>query len=135
MKLELVRGSHFDTCTIGHVYVDAAFECFSLENPDRMVSALGPEHIAIPCGTYKIIMYDSPKFGRRVPILLDVPGRTFVEIHMGNTSRDTHGCILVGHGTTDDTISRSVLALDALCAKIEKALETETVEITIREAA
>ena len=50
----------------------------------------------IPPGEYDAIKYYSPKFKRTVILLLDVPERTGIEIHPGNTIKDTTGCILVG---------------------------------------
>jgi hypothetical protein len=50
----------------------------------------------IPAGEYEAIKYYSPKFKRTVILLLDVPERTGIEIHPGNTIDDTTGCIVVG---------------------------------------
>ena len=64
---------------------------------------------AIPKGTYEIDMTTvSPKFKNRawakpyggiVPTLKDVPGRTRILIHPGNTVDDTDGCLLPGNNT------------------------------------
>lgn len=51
---------------------------------------------AIPYGRYKLKQYFSPRFNKKVPLLLNVPGFEFVEIHTGNEVKDTEGCILVG---------------------------------------
>ena len=51
---------------------------------------------AIPYGTYQVISYFSPKFGRTVPLLLNVKHFEYVEIHSGNNAGHTAGCILVG---------------------------------------
>lgn len=50
----------------------------------------------IPAGTYECRRYQSPKRGYQLFELLNVPGRSNIEIHIGNTPRDTEGCILVG---------------------------------------
>lgn len=50
---------------------------------------------AIPAGSYYIEWYNSPTHGM-VFIIKDVPGRTFIEMHVGNTPKDTLGCLLVG---------------------------------------
>lgn len=50
----------------------------------------------IPPGRYRCELYKSPKRGYRLYKLLSVPGRTAIEIHIGNTTKDTEGCILVG---------------------------------------
>lgn len=135
MKLEIFRTDKTAISTIGSMSVDGVFECFTLENPEVENPSLGHSHICIPCGTYPVTMYDSPKHGR-VPLLHDVPNRTWVEIHVGCFSKDTLGCILTGQHKAVDFISNSALALEALIRKIEAALSAgETVEITIQEAA
>jgi len=49
----------------------------------------------IPAGQYKIHSWESARFGKCYS-LLDVPGRTNILFHAGNTVRDTTGCILLG---------------------------------------
>ena len=55
---------------------------------------------AIPTGTYLVKPHTSPsknkQFGGKCFKLQDVKDRTDVLIHIGNWSRDTEGCILVG---------------------------------------
>jgi hypothetical protein len=49
----------------------------------------------IPEGSYLCQLGDHPKHGRTYEVL-DVPGRSAILIHSGNTEADTQGCILVG---------------------------------------
>lgn len=80
-------------CTLGRFFV-GDFQCFSLELP---WSANRRGLSCIPAGTYKAIKYDSPSKGK-VLLLKDVPGRSYIEIHAGNFTRQIQGCILVGDG-------------------------------------
>ena len=50
----------------------------------------------IPHGVYDVEFYQSPSRGLLVPMLKDVPGRSYVQIHPGNYTRQIEGCILVG---------------------------------------
>lgn len=96
------RGSY----TIGKMHIDGEYFCDTLEDTDRGLSqsmdlneikskkVLG--QTAIPTGTYKVIVNQSPKFKRNLPRLLAVPGFEGVLIHRGNTNKDTAGCILIG---------------------------------------
>ena len=51
---------------------------------------------AIPEGRYPLVVIKSPRFDMWVPKLLMVPMFKGVEIHAGNTAKDTEGCILPG---------------------------------------
>ena len=46
-------------------------------------------------GAYQCIAVDSPKFGVTYEVT-GVPGRSGILFHKGNTSDDSHGCILIG---------------------------------------
>ena len=48
----------------------------------------------IPEGMYYCEPWDSPKFGKTYEVL-NVPNRTKILIHSGNTEDDSKGCILV----------------------------------------
>lgn len=50
----------------------------------------------IPVGTYRIRRYYSPKRRYEVFMLVDVPGREAIEIHIANTEEDVEGCIGLG---------------------------------------
>ena len=49
----------------------------------------------IPAGSYLCQKVTTPRHGETYQVL-DVPGRTAILIHSGNTEEDTEGCILVG---------------------------------------
>jgi hypothetical protein len=65
----------------------------------------------IPMGTYRCIFSMSQRFHRLLPELLNVPGRTGIRIHAGNTTSDTEGCPLVGMTRDRDMVLYSQKAL------------------------
>lgn len=66
---------------------------------------------AIPEGRYLMRFTYSPKFGKRLFQLMDVPLFDGIRIHSGNSVKDTQGCILVGNNTKVGRLenSRAVL--------------------------
>jgi hypothetical protein len=85
--------------TIGNLYYktdqDWIWLCNTMEPPVKDNS----KDTAIPTGQYKFILTFSPEFKTRVPLILNVPGRTAIEWHYGNYPKDTLGCLLVGINT------------------------------------
>ena len=53
----------------------------------------------------RVIVNRSPKFGRDLPRLLDVPQFEGVLIHRGNSAEDSAGCILVGENKVKGKLS------------------------------
>ena len=131
MELKLVRKIFTDKSTIGELDVNGTFECFTLEDPPREVKIKG--ETAIPAGRYEIAVTFSNKFGKFLPLLLNVPGFDGIRIHPGNTPKDTLGCILVSQGKGVDSISNSRLAFLPLFEKIQAVLRSEKVFIEITE--
>lgn len=117
MKLTLQRLHLTDQSTTGDLLVDGAFECHTLELPVKD----GLPGSAIPPGTYRVTVADSPHFRRPMPLLVNVPGRSEIEIHWGDFPRDTRGCILVGVLELDNSLGRSRDAFNALFPKIQGA--------------
>ena len=86
--------------------------CDTIEPPVRPAAAFVRGKTAVPAGTYDLALTRSPKFGRPLPVLIDVPGMTGVRIHRGNTVADTRGCIIpgryVGRGRVVDSTPREL---------------------------
>ena len=129
MNLVISRLWPVTVATVGMLTVNGADECFTLELPIRD----GFPGSAISSGTYPIKMRWSARFERPMPHVDDVPGRTAIEIHDGNTVENTDGCILVGNVRLSPTsIGESRAASDALNAKIQAAQDAgETVTLQI----
>ena len=104
MKLELKRDVvSSDFGTFGKLYVDDVLECETLEDEVREVDGEPVSawkingKTAIPRGRYRVIITRSLRFGRDMPLLLDVPGFQRVRIiYSGITTEDTEGCIFLG---------------------------------------
>ena len=94
MNLTLKRFWFTDKSTIGCLYIDDIFECFTLEDVVREVKI--QNETAIPEGKYQVIINWSPHFKKVLPRLVNVPNFEGVLIHTGNFPKDTGGCILVG---------------------------------------
>lgn len=121
MKLHLKRLHKTDKSTIGELTIDGKFECYTLEDIERDVKI--KSETAISKGTYTVIINQSNRFKRLMPLLLNVPNFEGVRIHAGNTNHDTEGCILVGRTRGVDFIGQSRKAYDSLFKKMQEAKE------------
>lgn len=129
MKLTLKRQQFTDKTTIGQLFVDGEFQCFTLEDITRPEGEKVPGETAIPYGEYQVVLTGSKRFGKLLPQLLNVPNFTGVRIHSGNKAKDTEGCILVGGTRSKDWISDSTIALQVLMLKLTHAADPITIEI------
>lgn len=107
MNLTLKRQPRSDGCTLGELFVNGRFFAYSLEPDDDGA------HPAIPLGRYRVIITESQRFHRRLPLVVDVPGRSGIRFHPGNTADDTEGCILLGRSKTENSVGQSRMAVEA----------------------
>lgn len=128
MKLELKRAYIGKTYTIGHLYVDGEFLCDTLEDIPRDVKIMN--ETCIPTGDYKVILNESNRFKRVMPLLLQVPNFEGIRIHAGNSEADTSGCILVGKNTARGMLSESRATFDKLFSMMTKAEDGIEIIIT-----
>lgn len=127
MKLLLKRLHRTEHSTIGELYVDGKFECYTLEDKERDVKI--KSETAIPKGTYIVGITLSNRFKKLLPILINVPNFEGVRIHSGNTNHDTEGCILVGTTRSKDFIGNSRVAFQRLFKKMQSVKDiTLTIE-------
>lgn len=91
--------------TIGVLLVDRKCFCWTLEPPELLNAQ---NKSCIPVGQYRAIRTVSHRFGDTFKVE-DVPERTDILFHAGNTVKDTTGCILVGEIIRTVVTSRSVL--------------------------
>jgi hypothetical protein len=129
MKLLLKRLHKTSKSTIGELYINGKFECYTLEDVEREEKIYAKT--AIPKGTYDVIVTMSNRFKKRMPLLLKVPNYEGVRIHAGNNADQTEGCILLGQTRGIDYILSSRAAIDKFYPKIEAALKIGKVTLTI----
>ena len=129
MKIEVKRYDFKDNYTVGRLYIDGVYFCYTLEDVVRQGAKVDGQ-TAIPTGTYNVIINHSNRFNRDLPLLENVPNFTGVRIHSGNTDKDTDGCILLGQTYAgQDFIGNSKAAFDVFFDKL-KAAKTATITIS-----
>ena len=105
-KMILIRDSVVGDAVLGSLYVGGVKVCETLENKAKL----------IPCGEYNLHVSKSQKFGRMLPLVYndEVPMRRGIRIHVGNSVKDTEGCILVGFGRNEDRLVNSRYAEESV---------------------
>jgi len=100
MKVLIQRISQDDTQTLGELKILGCgevqrFTCLELPWKDnrRNVSC-------VPEGRYRAIRYKHPERGSSI-VVLNVPGRTDIMVHVANFHRQLQGCIAPGIGFRD----------------------------------
>ncbi|MEZ3441532.1 DUF5675 family protein [Alistipes sp.] len=141
MQLHLKRRFLADTYTIGTLSIDGVRFCDTLEDTVRDLNKNGifdgaekkvMHETAIPYGTYDVVVNVSPRFGRELPRLLDVPHFEGILIHRGNTPEDTAGCILVGENRVKGQVINSTPYEINLVGRMKRAIAAgEKITITI----
>ena len=148
LNIRIDRIAKKSTYTIGKLYLNGVYFCDTLEDTDRgLYQGMPLQKIkdlkskgatAIPKGKYKVTMkVVSPKFSKRatyqfcqgkLPRLLNVDGYEGVLIHIGNTAKDTEGCILVGQNKVVGQVINSNTTFKKLYAEM---LKYQTIILTI----
>lgn len=146
MELKVRRTKKGKGYTIGELYIDGKFECYTLEDEVRKEKKFG--ETAIPQGIYRVSLRKvggkndlyTKKFGTQTHKgmiwIKDIPNFEYVYIHIGNTTADTLGCILVGRTKNEKTgtIGESTAAYLQMYKKVSKAIEAkEEVHIIVEE--
>ena len=136
MKLRIIREIFTEHSTIGSLFIDDTFECYTLEDKDRRLEDAGcsakvPKETCIPRGMYKVVIDYSPHFGKDMPHILDVPYFDGIRIHVGNRPEDTEGCVLLGNQEGDDFISHSLDAFGGFLSDLQNGLAQGDVTLEI----
>jgi len=131
MELILKRHTKTELSTIGSIYINNQFICYTLEDTERTTLKLYGK-TAIPSGRYEIVLNYSNRFKRIMPLLLKVKNFEGVRIHSGNTTEDTEGCILVGASKGVNRIFGSRSAYQRLFDTLKLASKVEKIYITIQ---
>lgn len=129
MELKLIRETKTNDSTIGKLYINEIYHCYTLEDKEREVKV--QNITAIPKGRYEVIVNFSNRFQQQMPLLLNVPNFVGVRIHWGNYSKDTEGCILLGTTKAVNMIGNSRTAYAKFMSIINKVSKKEKIFITI----
>lgn len=144
-EIKVLRYIDDTETTLGLLYIDNKFYCYTLEDTYHEVKVKGKTRI--PAGSYNVdfikqltpltLLYRKTRdwFDYHLEIK-NVPGFTGVYIHNGGTSADTEGCLLVADGIsandTTKTLTNSRQTFEEFYKLIGNRLRNnETVTITI----
>lgn len=123
--LTLIRDVKAGDSILGKLYFNGGIVCYTLENAAK----------AIPCGMYSVQNSKSQKFKRELPLVWNdkVPASRGIRIHVGNSVKDSSGCVLVGMGREVHLLGGSKLKESAsaeamvtmLCRNVTEFIITE----------
>lgn len=132
MNLKVSRLVGNENASIGLLAVDGKFQAFTVEDEKRSVKVKGETRI--PEGKYEVVFrtegthhekyktkYGANHYG--MLHIINVPNFQYILIHIGNTEKDTDGCLLVGDALNSNfTISGSTVAYERIYKIIAEAL-------------
>ena len=114
MLLHTIRISTTDFSSLGAMYIDGSFACWTLEDTKRAFEKIDGE-TRIPDGLYEIKLRAeggmNARYSAKFPFhrgmlhLQNVPRFSWVYIHYGNKRAHTQGCILVGDGLNNNVVA------------------------------
>ena len=131
INLLLIREVFTEESTAGTLYLNGERVADTLENPyldnQRNISS-------IPSGQYKVRLRLARESATRDYLHLlvqEVKDRSYILFHIGNTAKETRGCVLVGLSRQQDRVNNSKLAMDLLIKEI-LILGGENITLTIK---
>jgi hypothetical protein len=142
MKLTLQRkvfNTEGDRATIGELFIDGEFFCYTLEDEVRADGIKAHGKTAIPVGEYSVEVTYSPRFKRDMPLIYNMPDKSVekdgvrfegIRLHGGNTAENSHGCPLVAFNT--DGVKIWGTAEKQLTAKLKSATDTIKLKVEVK---
>ena len=110
------------------VLVDGdAHLCYTLER----------ESVAIPLGTYPVVLSWSHRLQRITPEVCNVPNRSGIRIHAANSAEELKGCIAVGDAVGDvdgdgpDDVLRSEYTFGVVMERLKSHLAKGVVWLVV----
>lgn len=132
LHFTLIRKYRKEAYTIGQLYENGVFLCNTIEDRDRGLNNNMPasailkikvaNETAIPTGTYKLTISESPQFKRDLIEVVGVPGFVGIRIHRGNTAQDSAGCIVPGINSEKGKVTDSTKYEELLTKKVRGAI-------------
>lgn len=142
MRIDIYRYKDDGNTSAGVLMINGKFQCHVLENPWRDNER---EISCIPLGQYilgrrteggfdKRYRTKFPRLHRGMIEVTGVPDRDHILFHIGNSVKDTQGCILTGTSANDGTVGQSTVAYKAFYRQVDEAMENgEWVVLKIHE--
>jgi hypothetical protein len=141
VKITIVRIYSNSIYTFGLLFINGVFECYTLEDEQRSVKVYSETRI--PAGSFKVSLHNGSRFTARYKkmfpdhagmlLLNNVAGFSGILIHIGNTDKDTAGCILLGksHEVGKNMVAFSKIAYESFYFKVLAAIRSGLV-VTVR---
>jgi hypothetical protein len=131
-NLLLIRDTFNEAEILGKLYINGEFMSHTLELPwrENMKSISCIPRGVYDCRIRRAIESGSYKYDH---ILVDeVVGRSWILFHIGNTHKDSKGCILTGeYRVNNDSIANSRIAHEQLMNVLE-ATKSNSIQLTIK---
>ena len=115
--IKLIRTNNDGTGVYG--YIDLP----QYERDQHRLGTIENAATLIPEGTYPLRQTWSPRFGKTMPEICDVPDRDGIRIHLGTKPCHSSGCVLVS--------PFGLSAIDAFINYYKKYYEDENIQIQI----
>lgn len=135
MEIKIVREHVTKEATLGRLFINGEFECYTLEDLPRKKKI--KHETCIPAGTYevrlkKVLTPLTERYRGKYPWfkwhleITQVPDFTDVYLHIGNSARHSSGCPLLGktRDIKESFIGYSEAAYKVFYLKVLKQLES-----------